>query len=54
LVEYLLFGFEPVFEGMTVLSAMLLIQGVGPLRDARMDVVGMFIGLAGKGVLIAP
>jgi hypothetical protein len=39
---------------MAVISAMLLIQGVSPLGDARMDVLGMFISLVGTGVLIAP
>ena len=30
---------------MAVLSAMLLMQGVGPLRDERMEVLGLFIRL---------
>jgi hypothetical protein len=54
LIEYLLLGLQPVFEGMPVISAMLLIQDVGPLGDARMEVLGMFIRLVGTSVLIAP
>jgi hypothetical protein len=53
-IEHPLFGLQPVFEGTTVLSAMLFIQGVGPLRDARLEVLGMFIRLAGNGVLGDP
>jgi len=54
LIDYLLFGLQPVFESMAVLSAMLHIQGVGPLRYPRMEVLGMFIRLVGIGVLVAP
>jgi len=54
LIEYLLFGLQPVFEGMTVRSAMLLIQGIGPFRDARTEVLGMSIRLVSNGVLVAP
>jgi hypothetical protein len=39
---------------MAVISAMLLIQGVSPLGDARMDALRMFISLVDTGVLIAP
>lgn len=31
LIEHLSFGSQPVFEGTVVLSATLLIEGVGPL-----------------------
>jgi hypothetical protein len=54
LIDYLLFGLQPVFESMAVLSAMLLIQGVGPLRYSRMEVMGMFIRLVSNGVLLVP
>jgi hypothetical protein len=53
-IEYPFFGLQPVFEGMAILSTMLLIQGVGLLRDARMDDLGMFIRLVSTGVLVAP
>jgi hypothetical protein len=53
LIVYLLFGFQPVFEGMAVHSAMLLIQGVGSLRDARTEVLGMSIRLVRTGALVA-
>ena len=52
LIDYLLFGLQPVFESMAVLSAMLLIQGVGPLRYPRMEVLGMLIRLVSSGVLV--
>jgi len=54
LIEYLPFCLYPVFEGMAILSTMLLIQGVGLFRDARMDDLGMFIRLVSNGVLIVP
>jgi hypothetical protein len=53
-IEYPFFGLQPVFEGMAILSTMLLIQGVGLLRDARMDDLGMFIRLVSNGVLVVP
>jgi hypothetical protein len=53
-IEYPFFGLQPVFEGMAILSAMLLIQGIGLLRDARMDDLGMLIRLVSAGVLVAP
>jgi hypothetical protein len=53
-IEYPFFGLQSVFEGMAILSTMLLIQGVGLLRDARMDDLGMFIRLVSTGVLVAP
>jgi hypothetical protein len=53
-IEYPFFGLQPVFEGMAILSTMLLIQGVGLLRDARMDDLGMFIRLVSNGVFVAP
>jgi hypothetical protein len=51
-IEYQLFGLQPVFEGMAVLSTMLLILGVGPLRDARMEVLRLFIRLVGTVVCL--
>jgi hypothetical protein len=54
LIDYLLFGLQPVFKSMAVLSAMLLIQGVGSLRYPRMEVLGMFIRLVSNGVLVVP
>ena len=53
-IEYPLFCLQPVFEGMAVLSTMLLIQGVGTPQDARMEVLRLFIRLVGTGVLAAP
>jgi hypothetical protein len=53
-IEYPFFGLQPVFEGMAILSTMLLIQGVGLLRDARMDDLRMFIRLVSNGVLVVP
>jgi len=53
-IEHPFFGLQPVFEGMAILSTMLLIQSVGLLRDARMDDLGMFIRLVSNGVLVAP
>jgi hypothetical protein len=53
-IEYPLFGLQPVLEGLAVLSTMLLMQGVGPLRDACMEVLRLFIRLVGTGVLAAP
>lgn len=54
MIEYLSFGFQPIFEGLAILSAMLLIQDVSTLRDARMEVVGIFIRPVGNGVPVAP
>jgi len=54
LVEHPSFGLQPVFEGIAVLSTMFLIQGVGSLRNARMEVLRLFIRLVGTGVLAAP
>ena len=53
-IEYPLFVLQPVFEGMAVLSTMLLIQGVGTPQDARMEVLRLFIRLVGTGVPAAP
>ena len=49
-IEYPLFGLQPVFEGMAVLSTMLLVQGAGPFRDASMEALRLFIKL----VLVCP
>jgi hypothetical protein len=54
LLEYLLFGLQPVFEGMTVRAAMLFIQGVGSFRDTRTEVLGTSINLISTGLLVAP
>ena len=54
LIEYLLFSLQPVFEGMAVLPATLLIQGVGMLRDTRMNVLGMSIRLVSNGIPVVP
>jgi hypothetical protein len=53
-IEYSFFGLQPVFEGMAILSTMLLIQGVGLLRDARMEVLRMFNRLVSNVVFVAP
>ncbi|HEX6728004.1 MAG TPA: hypothetical protein VF078_11675 [Nitrospira sp.] len=53
-IEYLLFGRQPVFKGVAILSAMLLIQSVGAFRDARMDTVRIFIGPVGHTIPVAP
>jgi hypothetical protein len=54
LIEDLLFSLQPVFEGMAVVHATLFIQGVGTLRDARMDVLGLSIRPVSTGVLVVP
>jgi hypothetical protein len=54
LIEYLSFRLQPVFESMSVFSTMLLIQDVGPLRDACIEVLGIFIRLVRNGVLVVP
>jgi len=53
-IEYLLFGRQPVFKGVAILSAMLLIQSVGAFRDASMDTVRIFIGPVGHTIPVAP
>ena len=54
MIEYLLFGRQPVFKGTAILSAMLLIQSVGAFRDARMDTGEIFIRPVGHTVPVAP
>jgi hypothetical protein len=54
LIEHLPFCFQPVFEGMAVHSAILLIQGIGPFRYARTKVLGMSIKLVSPGLLGVP
>jgi hypothetical protein len=54
LIEHLLFGLQPVFESMAVLSAMFLVQSVCPFRDTRMNNLELFIKLVTTRVLVAP
>src|SRR5262245_39723632 len=54
LVDHLSFCLQPVIKGMAILPAMLLIQRIGPFRDARMEMVEMFIRLVSIGGLMAP
>jgi len=51
LIEHLSFCLQPVFEGMAVRTSTLLIQGVGPFRNARTEVLGMSIKLVSTGLL---
>jgi hypothetical protein len=54
LIEHLPLCLQPVFEGMAVHSAIRLIQGIGPFRYARTEVLGMSIKLVSTGLLVAP
>jgi hypothetical protein len=54
LLKYVFFGRQPVFKGVAILSAMLLIQSVGAFRDARMDVVRILIRPVNNAVPIHP
>lgn len=54
LIEYLDFSLQPVFEGMAVFPATVLIEGVGTFRDTRLNVLGMFIRQVSSGVLVVP
>jgi hypothetical protein len=54
LIGQLSFRLQPVIKRMAILSAMLFIQRVRSLRDARMERFRIFIRLVGRGVLMTP